>query len=79
MRFVIMPQAIRRVLPSLVNILINTIKYSPIASTASIQELTSMGAQAVVATRLLLETWIAVSVIFMVPALTLSLFVGRLE
>jgi polar amino acid transport system permease protein len=79
MRFVVMPQALRRVLPPLANEFINTIKYSAITSVISIQELTFMGRQVVVATRYLFEVWITVSVMYMVLTLTLSLFTGRLE
>ena len=79
MRFVIMPQAIKRVLPPLANEFINTIKYSAIASVISIQELTFMGRQVVVATRYIFETWITVSVMYMLLTLTLSLLTGRLE
>ena len=79
MRFVIMPQAFRRVLPPLANEFINTIKYSAITSVISIQELTFMGRQVVVATRYLFETWITVSAMYMLLTLTLSLLTGRLE
>jgi polar amino acid transport system permease protein len=79
MRFVIMPQAIKRVLPPLANEFINTIKYSSITSVISIQELTFMGRQVVVATRYIFETWITVAVMYMVLTLTLSLLTGRLE
>lgn len=79
MRFVVMPQALRRVLPPLANEFINTIKYSAITSVISIQELTFMGRQVVVATRYLFETWITVSAMYMVLTLTLSLLAGRLE
>jgi len=79
MRFVVMPQALRRVLPPLANEFINTIKYSAITSVISIQELTFMGRQVVVATRYLFETWITVSAMYMVLTLSLSLLTGRLE
>jgi len=79
MRFVIMPQALKRVLPPLSNEFINTIKYSAITSIVSIQELTFMGRQVVVATRYIFETWITVSVMYMVLTLSLSLFTSRLE
>jgi len=79
MRFIIMPQAIKRVLPTLANEFINTIKYSAIASIVSIQELTFMGRQVVVATRYLFETWITVSAMYMVLTLSLSLVAGQLE
>jgi polar amino acid transport system permease protein len=79
MRFVIMPQVVRRVLPALANEFVNTIKYSSIASVVSIQELTFMGRQVVVATRAIFETWITVSLMYMTLTLTLSLFTSRLE
>ena len=79
MRFVIMPQAIKRVLPPLASEFINTIKYSAITSVISIQELTFMGRQVVVATRYIFETWITVSAMYMVLTLSLSLLAGRLE
>jgi polar amino acid transport system permease protein len=79
MRFVIMPQAIKRVLPPLANEFINTIKYSSITSVVSIQELTYMGRTAVVATRYMFEIWITVSIMYLVLTLTLSVFAGYLE
>jgi len=79
MRFVVMPQVIKRVLPTLSNEFINTIKYSAIASVVSIQELTFMGRQAVTTTRYLFEVWITVAVMYMVLTLSLSLFTNVLE
>ena len=79
MRFVVMPQVIKRILPTLSNEFINTIKYSSIASVVSIQELTFMGRQAVTTTRYLFEVWITVSVMYMVLTLSLSLFTNVLE
>jgi polar amino acid transport system permease protein len=79
MRFIIMPQAIRRVLPPLANEFINTIKYSSLASVVSIQELTYMGKQVQVATRFIFEPWITVAVMYLILTLSLSLGVSRLE
>jgi polar amino acid transport system permease protein len=79
MRFVVMPQVVRRVLPALANEFVNTVKYSAIASIVSIQELTFMGRQVVVATRYIFETWITVSAMYMALTLSLSLAAGRLE
>ncbi len=79
MRFVVMPQVIKRVLPALANEFINTIKYSSIASIVSIQELTFMGRQVVVATRYIFETWITVAVLYMALTLSLSLVTEQLE
>ena len=60
MRFIVMPQAVRRVLPPLANEFINTVKYSSLASVVSIQELTYMGKKVQVATRFIFEPWITV-------------------
>jgi len=79
MYFVVLPQALKRVLPALANEFINTIKYSAIASVVSIQELTFMGRQVVVATRSIFETWITVSAMYLVLTLSLSLVTNRLE
>jgi polar amino acid transport system permease protein len=79
MRFIIMPQAIKRVLPPLANEFINTIKYSSLASVVSIQELTFMGRQVIVATRYIFETWITVALMYLTLTLSLSLLVARLE
>lgn len=79
MRFIILPQAIRRVLPPLANEFINTIKYSSLASVVSIQELTYMGKQVQVATRFIFEPWITVALMYLILTLSLSLAVSRLE
>ncbi|MEN6478945.1 MAG: amino acid ABC transporter permease [Anaerolineales bacterium] len=79
MRDIVLPQAFKRVLPALANEFINTIKYSSIASVVSIQELTFMGRQVVVATRYIFETWITVSLMYMLLTLTLSLVTSRME
>ena len=79
MRFVIMPQALKSVLPPLANEFINTIKYSSIASVISIQELTYMGRSVIAGTRYIFETWITVSAMYLVLTLSLSVAVHRLE
>lgn len=79
MRFIILPQAVKRVLPPLANEFINTIKYSAIASVVSIQELTFMGRQVVAATQYIFETWITVAVMYLVLTLTLSVLVSWVE
>jgi polar amino acid transport system permease protein len=79
MRFIVLPQVVKRVLPALANEFVNTVKYSAIASVVSIQELTFMGRQVVVATRAIFETWITVSAMYMILTLSLSLLTGQLE
>ena len=79
MRFIVMPQAIKRVLPPLANEFINTIKYSAVASVVSIQELTFSGRQLITSTWRIFETWTTVAIMYLVLTMSLSLLVGRLE
>lgn len=79
MRDVIMPQAIKRVLPPLANELINTLKYSAIVSVISIQELTYQGMQVMAATQVTIEVWLTITAMYLVLCLALSLGVQWLE
>jgi polar amino acid transport system permease protein len=79
MRFVILPQAIKRILPALASQFISTIKDSAIVSAISIQELTYMGMQLAVSSHFIFEVWIIVTLLYLALTLTLSLGVSRLE
>ena len=79
MRWIVLPQATRRVLPPLANEFINTIKYSAIVSVISIQELTFQGVQIMAATYVTIEVWLTITVMYLVICLILSLGVQRLE
>lgn len=79
MRHVILPQAVKQVLPPLANEFINTIKYSSIASVISIQELTFQGMQIMAATHVTIEVWLTITAMYLVICLVLSLAVQRLE
>ncbi len=79
MRHVILPQAIRNMLPPLANEFINTIKYSAIVSVISIQELTFQGMQVMASTQVTIEVWLTITAMYLLLCLCLSLFVGRLE
>ena len=79
MRHVILPQAIRTMLPPLANEFINTIKYSSIVSIISIQELTFQGLQVMSSTHATIEVWLTVTALYLAVCLGLSLAVGRLE
>jgi len=79
MRYVVLPQAMRRVLPPLANEFINTIKYSAIVSVISIQELTFQGLQVMAATQVTIEIWLTITAMYLVLCLSLSLLVHRLE
>lgn len=79
MRYIILPQTIVRILPSLANQFISTIKDSAIVSVISIQELTFQGMQLMAATYLTFECWITITGLYLVLTLSLSLAVARLE
>ena len=79
MRLVILPQALKRILPALAGQFISTIKDSAIVAAISIQELTYQGMQLAVSTHFTFEVWLMVAVLYLVLTLTLSLAVSRLE
>jgi polar amino acid transport system permease protein len=78
-RYVILPQATRRVLPPLASQAISLIKDSALVSTIAIYDL-SMQAQSVIAeTYLVFEVWFLVAAIYLVLTVTLSLLINLLE
>lgn len=79
MRHIILPQAIRIMLPPLANEFINTIKYSSIVSIISIQELTFQGMQVMASTQATIEIWLTITIMYLVVCLALSLAVSKLE
>ena len=79
MTYIILPQALRRVLPPLANEFINTLKYSAIVSVISIQELTFQAMQVMAATYVTIEIWLIVTAMYLVMCSTLSFGVQWLE
>jgi polar amino acid transport system permease protein len=79
MRFVILPQAIKRMLPALGGQFISLIKDSSIVSVISIQELAYQGTQLMTSTYLTMEVWITVSIMYLILTLSCSLVVSRIE
>jgi polar amino acid transport system permease protein len=76
---VILPQAIRRILPPLTSQAISLIKDSALVSTIAIYDLT-MQAQAIIAeTYLTFEIWFTVALMYLGVTLTLSLVVRQME
>lgn len=76
---IILPQALKRVLPPLANEFINTLKYSAIVSVISIQELTFQAMQVMAATHVTIEIWLTVTAIYLVMCMMLSFGVRWLE
>jgi polar amino acid transport system permease protein len=79
MRHVILPQAIRRILPPLAGQFIATIKDSAIVSVISIQELTYQGMALMASTYLTFEVWITISGMYLLLTLFCSLALEQVE
>ncbi len=79
LRHIILPQALRQVLPALAGQFISLIKDSSIVSVISIQELTYQGSQLMASTYLTIEVWVTVALMYMLLTFPCSLLVARLE
>lgn len=79
MRYIILPQAFKRVVPPLGNVFISMLKDSSLVSTISIQELAFTGSLISETTLRVWETWLIVAGIYLVLTLFLSRGVSTLE
>jgi polar amino acid transport system permease protein len=79
MRFIILPQAIRRVLPPLGNDFIACLKDSSLVSVVAVNELTQMGRLRTATTFRAMETYNVVAFLYLSMTLLLSFFVRWLE
>ena len=79
MRYIILPQAFRRILPPLSGQFVSAIKDSAIVSVISIQELTFQGMELMAATYYTFEIWITITLLYLLLTLSLSFGVNRLE
>jgi len=79
MRYVVLPQAVQRILPPLAGQFISTIKDSAIVSVISIQELTFQAMELMASTYLTFEIWITIAIMYLMLTLSCSLAVERLE
>ena len=79
MRYVIMPQAIQRIVPPLANQFITLIKDSAIVSLISIQELTFMAIEVGTSTMRVFEIWITVAAMYFAICFGISLVFRRME
>jgi len=71
-RYVILPQVIRKTLPSLTNELVSLVKNSSIVSVMAIFDLTTEGRNIVSDTAMPFEIWFTVATIYLIITLTLS-------
>ncbi len=79
MRYIILPQAFKRALPTLVGEMISLIKDSSLVSVISITDLTKVGKEIVANTFSPFETWIVVALLYLSITSILSLIGHRLE
>lgn len=79
MRYIILPQAIKKVLPPLANQFISLVKDSAIISLISVQELTYKTVELVASTRAIFEAWITTAILYFIICFGLSLVFRRLE
>ncbi|TXH04939.1 MAG: amino acid ABC transporter permease [Nevskiaceae bacterium] len=79
MRHVVLPQALRRMLPPLAGQFINLIKDSSLVSVMALTDLTKAGREVVSSTFSPFEVWFSVAALYLLLTGSLSLLVRRLE
>lgn len=79
MRYIIMPQAFKRIIPPLGNEFIAMLKDSSLVSVIGFEELTRRGQLIIARTYGSFEIWTAVAVIYLIMTLTISRLVNYLE
>ncbi len=78
-RYIILPQAVKRVLPPLAGQGISLIKDSALVSTIAIYDLTMQGQAIISETFLTFEIWFTVAAVYLLLTVSLSVFVKKLE
>jgi polar amino acid transport system permease protein len=78
-RHVILPQAVRRIIPPLTGQAVSLVKDSALVSTIAIYDLTMQGQAIVAETFLTFEIWFTVAAVYLTITLSLSFFTGILE
>ncbi len=78
-RYIILPQALRQMIPPLTSQGISLIKDSALVSTIAIYDLTMQGQQIIAETFLTFEIWFTVAAIYLAVTITLSFLVSCLE
>jgi polar amino acid transport system permease protein len=78
-RFIVLPQALRVILPPLAGLGVSLIKHSAIVSVIAVFDLTNEGRNVISDTFLTFEIWITVAALYLCVTVLLSLGVGLLE
>lgn len=79
MRLVVLPQAIRTMIPSIINQFIITLKDTSILSVIGFPELTNMGKTIMGNTFMNLQTWAIIAIMYMIVIITLSKIAKKME
>lgn len=79
LRFIVLPQALKKVVPPMANQFISLIKDSSIISLISVQELTFKTTELVASTRAIFEAWITTAVLYFIICFSLSMLFRKLE
>ncbi|MDD3395852.1 MAG: amino acid ABC transporter permease [Acidaminococcaceae bacterium] len=79
MRYIVMPQAFKRIIPPLGNEFIAMLKDSSLVSVIGFEELTRRGQLIIARTYASMEIWAAVAIIYLIMTLTISRLVAYLE
>ena len=79
MRHIILPQAIRMILPPIGNEFIAMLKDSSLVSVVAVVDLTRRGREFMSSTFIPLQTWIMVALLYLVMTLLSSVLVGWIE
>lgn len=77
--YIILPQAIRRILPPLTGQVVSLVKDSALVSTIAIMDLTMQGQNIVAETFLTFEIWFTVAALYLVVTITLSRLAAVME
>lgn len=78
-RCVILPQAIRLILPPLTGLAVSLIKHSALVSVIAVADLTTEGRNLIADTFMTFEIWFTVAALYLALTISLSLVVGWLE
>jgi glutamate/aspartate transport system permease protein len=78
-RYVILPQSLRMILPALTSEVMNVVKNSSVAFAVSVTELTLFAMQAQEETARGMEIYLAVTLLYVITALTLNRIMAAIE
>ncbi|MEP1962572.1 amino acid ABC transporter permease [Tateyamaria sp.] len=79
MRYIVLPQALRKVMPPMANQFITLIKDSSLVSLISVPDLTFKTVELVASTRLIFEAWLTAAAFYFVICFGLSMLFRHLE